>query len=142
MQKSPRSIEVTITKASIGRTTNVSARRRSRTGSTRLTTNENEGETDKKGLNARERGRMKNVEKVITPGPPKTLMQAHQELVRIRPSHEASSAAWLAYYQRSVSVYEQIAETDPGHAGEARYWAQREQARAKNIAARIRTHGE
>ena len=71
-------------------------------------------------------------------GPPRTLMQAHRELVRIRPSRDASSAAWLAYYQRSVSVYEQIAETDPGHDGEARYWAQRERTRAHNIAARIR----
>ncbi len=65
-------------------------------------------------------------------------MQAHQELVRIRPSRDASPAAWLAYYQRSVSVYEQIAKIDPGHEGEARYWAQREKARADNIAARIR----
>ncbi|MBA2473097.1 MAG: hypothetical protein H0V41_13005 [Pseudonocardiales bacterium] len=64
-------------------------------------------------------------------------MQAHGELVRIRPGQDASSTAWLAYYQRSVSVYEQIAKTDPGHEGEARYWAQRERARAQNIAARI-----
>ena len=71
-------------------------------------------------------------------GQPRTLMQAHQELVRIRPSRDASSAAWLAYYRRSVSVYEQIAKTDPGHGGEALYWAARERARAQNIAARIR----
>ncbi|MGH3848042.1 MAG: AMED_5909 family protein [Pseudonocardiaceae bacterium] len=78
------------------------------------------------------------------PGPPQTLMQAHGELVRIRPGRDASSTAWLAYYQRSVSVYEQIAKTDPSHEGEARYWAQRERARAQNIAARIRalTPGE
>jgi hypothetical protein len=47
-------------------------------------------------------------------------------------------AAWLAYYERSVLVYEQIAETDRGHDGEAVYWAQRERTRARNIAARIR----
>jgi hypothetical protein len=69
---------------------------------------------------------------------PRTLMQAHWELVRIRPSHNAPLAAWLAYYQHSASVYEQIAHTDPTHDGEALYWAQRERSRAQNIAARIR----
>jgi hypothetical protein len=54
--------------------------------------------------------------------PPRTLMQAHGELVRIRPGRDASSAAWRAYYQRSVSLYEKIAEIDPGHEGEALYW--------------------
>ena len=78
------------------------------------------------------------VEKIIARGQPRTLMQAHQELVRIRPGRDASLAVWLAYYQRSVSMYEQIAETDPGHDGEALYWAQRERDRATNIATRIR----
>ena len=77
------------------------------------------------------------MKETLEQGPPRTLMQAHRELVRIRPSRDASSAAWLAYYQRSVSLYEQIAETDRGHNGEALYWAQRERARAQNIAARI-----
>lgn len=81
---------------------------------------------------------MRAVEKVIAPRPPTTLMQAHAELVRIRPDLDASSGAWLAYYQRSVALYEQIAKIDPGHEGEARYWAQRERTRAGNIAARIR----
>src|ERR687893_1165404 len=46
--------------------------------------------------------------------------------------------AWLAYYQRSASVYEQIAKIDPGHEAEALYWARRERARADNITARIK----
>lgn len=78
------------------------------------------------------------MEKIIATGPPRTLMQVHGELVRIRPDRDASPAAWLAYYQRSVSLYEQIAEIDPSHEGEALYWAQRERTRAGNIAARIR----
>ncbi|PZS11989.1 MAG: hypothetical protein DLM60_23310 [Pseudonocardiales bacterium] len=81
---------------------------------------------------------MTAVEKIIAPGPPTTLMRAHAELVRIRPGLDASSSAWLAYYQRSVALYEQIAKIDPGHELEARYWAQREKTRAANIAARIR----
>jgi hypothetical protein len=79
------------------------------------------------------------VKGTVTPEQPRTLMQAHKELVRIRPSRDASLAAWFEYYQHSVSLYEQIAEIDPGHELEALYWAQREQQRAKQIAARIRT---
>jgi hypothetical protein len=73
------------------------------------------------------------------PGPLRTLMQAHEELVRSRPGGDASLAVWLAYYQRSVALYEQIAEIDPFHGLEARYWAQRERHRAEEIAAQIKT---
>ena len=66
-------------------------------------------------------------------------MQAHDELVRSRPDRDASPMTWLTYYQRSVALYEQIAEIDPGHDGEALYWAQREHARAAHLAARIST---
>lgn len=65
-------------------------------------------------------------------------MQAHEELVRSRPGGNASLAVWLAYYQRSVQLYEQIVEVDPGHGLEALYWARRERHRAEEIAARIR----
>ncbi|MGB8962573.1 MAG: AMED_5909 family protein [Pseudonocardiaceae bacterium] len=37
-----------------------------------------------------------------------------------------------------MALYERIAEIDPGHEGEALYWAQRERTRAANIAAQIR----
>jgi hypothetical protein len=72
------------------------------------------------------------------PGPLRVLMQAHEELVRIRPGRDASLAAWLAYYQRSVTLYEQIAEIDPFHGLEALYWAQRERHHAEEIAAQSR----
>ena len=78
------------------------------------------------------------VDKTARPGPPTTLMQAHDALVRIRPKRDAPQAAWLAYYQRSAALYEQIAEIDPGHELEALYWAQREKIRAANITAQIR----
>ena len=72
------------------------------------------------------------------PGPLRVLMQAHEELVRIRPGGDASLAVWLAYYQRSVTLYEQIAKIDPFHGPEALYWAQRERHHADEIAAQIR----
>jgi hypothetical protein len=78
------------------------------------------------------------MDKAMPPRQPRTLMQAHAELVRIRPGLDASPSVWLAYYQRSVSLYEHIAEIDPGHELEAMYWAQREKIRAANISARIR----
>ena len=65
-------------------------------------------------------------------------MQAHEELVRIRPCQKAALTVWLSYYQHSVAVYEQIAKTDPGHDGEALYWAERERAHAKRIEDRIK----
>lgn len=67
----------------------------------------------------------------------RTLMQAHEELVRIRPARDAPLQVWLGYYLRSVSLYEQIAQIDPGHGAEALYWARRERRRAEEIAARI-----
>lgn len=78
------------------------------------------------------------VKKTVRPGPPQTLMQAHEELVRTRPCRKASLPVWLSYYQQSVAVYEQIAKIDPGHEGEALYWAQRERVHARGIEARMR----
>ncbi len=76
--------------------------------------------------------------KTTKPGAPLTLMQAHDELVRVRPCRKASLPVWLSYYQQSVAVYEQIAKTDPGHEGEALYWAQRERVHARGIEAPMR----
>jgi hypothetical protein len=56
---------------------------------------------------------MRAVGKTMTPGRPRTLMQAHEELVRIRPSRDASLTVWLEYYQDSVLLYELIAKVDP-----------------------------
>lgn len=78
------------------------------------------------------------MKKIVQPKPSQTLMQAHRELVRIRPCRKASLAVWLLYYQRSAEVYEQITKTDPGHDGEALYWAQRERTHAREIEARMR----
>lgn len=65
-------------------------------------------------------------------------MQAHDELVRIRPSRDASLAAWLAYYQRSAALYAELAEIDRGHHHECLYWAERERENAEEVAAQIR----
>jgi len=56
---------------------------------------------------------------VVSIRQPKTLMQAHEKLVRLRPDRDASPSAWLAYYRHSVAVYEQIAKDDSCHDAEA-----------------------
>jgi hypothetical protein len=81
------------------------------------------------------------VAKTAKPGAPRTLMQAHEALVRARPCRKASLSVWLSYYQHSIAVYEQIATTDPGHEGEALYWAARERLHARGIEDRIRGLG-
>jgi hypothetical protein len=47
------------------------------------------------------------------PGPLRTLMQAHEELVHIRPCRKASLQVWLSYYEHSVAVYEQSRSLRP-----------------------------
>ncbi|MGH3939509.1 MAG: AMED_5909 family protein [Pseudonocardiaceae bacterium] len=71
------------------------------------------------------------------PEPPRTLMQAHEALVRIRPKGQASLETWKSYFERSVALYREIAEIDRGHHHEALYWAEREQKKATEIATRI-----
>jgi hypothetical protein len=78
------------------------------------------------------------MDKTAKPGPPRTLMQAHEELVRIRPDQDASLAAWLAYHQKSAALYAELAEIDRGHHHECLYWADRERASAEELADRIR----
>jgi len=82
--------------------------------------------------------RIVTVDKAAKPGPPKTLMQAHVELVRIRPGRDASLAAWLAYHQKSAALYAELAEIDRGHHHECLYWAEWERASAEELAAQIR----
>ncbi|HEX2298462.1 MAG TPA: AMED_5909 family protein [Pseudonocardiaceae bacterium] len=78
-----------------------------------------------------------STQKKAAPERPKTLMQAHNALVAIRPKSTASLAVWKAYYERSAALYRDIAEIDRGHHHEALYWADREQKSADEITARI-----
>ncbi|MGH3943357.1 MAG: AMED_5909 family protein [Pseudonocardiaceae bacterium] len=68
---------------------------------------------------------------------PRTLMQAHDALVRLRPKGKASLAEWKSYYERSAALYREIAEIDRGHHHEALYWADREQRKVTEITTRI-----
>ena len=54
------------------------------------------------------------MDKTAKPGPPRTLIQAHEALVRIRPKRDASLAAWLAYHEQSATLYAELADIDRG----------------------------
>jgi hypothetical protein len=71
------------------------------------------------------------------PVQPRTLMQAHEVLVRVRPKGDVSLEQWRVYSERSAALYAEIAEIDRGHHHEALYWAERERKSAEEVAARI-----
>ena len=73
------------------------------------------------------------MDKKTEPETPRTLMQAHAELVRIQPTRGAPLEQWRAYYQRSAALYAEIAEIDRGHHHEALYWAEREREKAEKL---------
>lgn len=41
---------------------------------------------------------------------------------------------WVDFHRRSAAVYPEVAEVDRGHHHEARYWADREERRADEVA--------
>jgi hypothetical protein len=54
---------------------------------------------------------------------PRTLIEAHDLLGRLRPPSTAPRQARIAFYRRSAAIYAEIAEIDRGHHHEALYWA-------------------
>ena len=79
------------------------------------------------------------MDETTKPVMPRTLGEAHEALARIRPGRQAPLAEWLAYYQRSTTLYTEIAEIDRGHHHESLYWADHERERAKEIKGEIHT---
>jgi hypothetical protein len=70
---------------------------------------------------------------------PRTLMEVHEALARVRPGRQAPLAEWVAYYQRSAALYAEIAEIDRGHHHESLYWADHQRELAKEIKTEIPT---
>jgi hypothetical protein len=70
---------------------------------------------------------------------PRTLREAHEVLVRLRPAPEgAPLSEWQAFHAMSARVYAEVAEVDRGHHHEAlNYWAARERQSADEIAGLI-----
>ena len=66
-------------------------------------------------------------------GKVRTLAEAHDALVALRPFPEADRSVWIAYYQRSAAVYRHVAEADPAHKEHATYWAERERSNTERL---------
>ena len=79
------------------------------------------------------------MDKATEPVVPRTLVEVHEVLARVRPGRQAPLAEWLAYYQRSSALYADIAEIDRGHHHESLYWADHERERVEEIKAQILT---
>ena len=79
------------------------------------------------------------MDKTTKPVTPRTLVEAHEALARIRPGRQAPFAEWLTYYQRSAALYAEIAEIDRGHHHECLYWTDQDRERAKEVEAQILT---
>ena len=82
------------------------------------------------------------MDKPTEPVMPRTLVEAHEVLARIRPGRLAPLTEWLAYYQRSAALYAEIAEIDRGHHHESLYWADQQRERLKEIEAQMPTPEE
>jgi hypothetical protein len=62
------------------------------------------------------------MDQTTEPVMPRTLVEAHEVLARVRPGRQAPLAEWLAYYQRSAALYAEVAEIDRGHHHESLHW--------------------
>ncbi|PPK61878.1 AMED_5909 family protein [Actinokineospora auranticolor] len=69
----------------------------------------------------------------------RTLRDAHVALVAVRPVVSDPPLDWRSYYYRSATVYREVAATDPDHANEALYWAEREHEKAQRPLDKIPT---
>jgi len=69
---------------------------------------------------------------------PRTLIEAHLALARIRPRVKAPLEQWQAYYEKSMALYAEIAKINGGRHPEARYWVDREQRKAREVADAIK----
>jgi hypothetical protein len=69
----------------------------------------------------------------------RTLREAHEVLTKVMPSPDAKPVVWREFYLRSAEVYRRVAEVDRFHHHEALYWANREQEKADQIAAELRS---
>ncbi|NUT52427.1 MAG: hypothetical protein HOV94_34825 [Saccharothrix sp.] len=63
-----------------------------------------------------------------------TLRQAHDALLEVVPSREATRVEWRDFHLRAAEVYRRVAETDRGRQGEALFFAEQQREKAEKIA--------
>ena len=73
---------------------------------------------------------------------PKTLREAHEDVMERRPPNNANPSVWLAFRLGNTRFYKAIADVDRGHHHEALYWAGYEERQAGEISAELQTKGK
>ncbi|WP_342777768.1 AMED_5909 family protein [Saccharothrix texasensis] len=63
-----------------------------------------------------------------------TLRQAHDALLEVVPSREATRVEWRDFHLRAAEVYRRVAETDRGRQREALFLAEQQREKADKIA--------
>lgn len=67
----------------------------------------------------------------------RTLQDAREQAALRWPGRHASAIEFHAYHQNAAQLFQQVAQTDPGHKHEALYLAQQERETAQRFAALI-----
>ncbi|GAB1515315.1 AMED_5909 family protein [Actinophytocola sp. KF-1] len=73
---------------------------------------------------------------------PSSLFQAHEELWRQRPAHDATPAEWATFHRHSAEVYAAAAKVDEPNRGEASQYAVFAIRRAREIEHRLGLDGD
>jgi hypothetical protein len=68
---------------------------------------------------------------------PSSVLEAHEELWRHRPSHDAAPAEWAAFHRHSAQVYAAAAKVDVPNRVEASQYAAFAIRRAREIEHRL-----
>lgn len=68
---------------------------------------------------------------------PRTLVEAHAVVSRLRPGLDADPSVWVAFHRRSAVAYAAVAKVDGGHRREASAYAVMEIRRAREIEYRL-----
>jgi hypothetical protein len=64
---------------------------------------------------------------------PKTLAEAHDLVLTLRPPVGAPASAWLQFRLHAARIYTEVADIDRHHHHEATYWAAFEREKANAI---------
>ncbi|MEC3978617.1 AMED_5909 family protein [Amycolatopsis sp. H20-H5] len=69
---------------------------------------------------------------------PRTLTEAHGDVVKRRPGDSATAVQWQKFHQQNKRVYQAVADIDRGHHHELLYWVEYEQRKVEDLTEQIR----
>ena len=81
---------------------------------------------------------MTNPSKTKAAAPPQTLGQAHSDVLRRRPSTDATLVVWRHFHQENKRLYETLSDIDRAHHHEILYWVEYERRKVEALTEQIR----